>query len=146
MDYSTDNSFRGDPLTAIRLDKPSPELFADIAEEAARRCQSFKEKNKSTQLRRFYDELVMWHDKINFLDNNEARKIKFDEAVPFIQMLRAKVAYARGRDLVDDNFKMLFDTVVRQITTPETLRTGKLFLEAFLGYMRYLEEMKKNSR
>lgn len=127
---------------AVKLDPVEPNLFADIAFEAARNCIGERDKNKPAQLRKFYDELVMWHDKVHFAQTPEAKNDKFREASPFIQMLRAKAAYARGRGLVDDAFFNLFDDLVSQIKTPETLRTAKFFFEAFLGYKKYFEPSK----
>lgn len=123
----------------VVLNPVDPNLFSEIAFEAARNCIGERNKNTSAQLRKFYDELVMWHDKVQFAQTREARSEKFKEVYPFIQMLRAKVAYARGRKLVDDTFFNLFDNMVEQIHSPQDLRTAKFFFEAFLGYKKYLE-------
>lgn len=61
---------------------------------------------------------------------------KFDEYLPFIRMLNAKAAYARGRKLVDDNFVGLLNSGLQQVTNPETLHTFKLFMEAFMGFYK----------
>lgn len=131
-------------MIQVKLENtPQPQLFADTAQKAAQECCAVKgEVNKPSQLRRFYDELVMWDDKTT------ANKARFAEMLPFVQMMRAKVAYARGRKLVDDNFKDLFDGLIRQIDTMQKLRNARLFMEAFMGYLKYfcqLEEEKKNS-
>ena len=125
----------------VTLAPVDPNLFSDTALEAARACTSLKE-NKPAQLRKFYDELVMWHDKVQFAQSTEAKEAKFKEVSPFIQMMRAKAAYAKGRGLVDETFYNLFNNVVSQIQTPETLRTAKFFFEAFLGYMKYFNPNK----
>ena len=58
MSYTpTNGSFR------LSLDPVSADLFSDKALEAARLCTN-KDRNKPAQIRRFYDELVMWHDKV----------------------------------------------------------------------------------
>jgi hypothetical protein len=44
--------------------KIDPKLYSDIAERAARNVAQDRNKNKPAQLRRFYDELVLLHDKI----------------------------------------------------------------------------------
>lgn len=119
------------------------DLFSDQALSAARSCNDPK-KNASTQLRRFYDELVMWHDKVFADASPEKRKARFDAAIPYIQMLRAKAAYAKGRDLVNENFQELFDSLIRQIHSPEDLHTARLFMEAFMGFKKYLEKSKNN--
>ena len=55
-------------LTDIKFgDEISVTLFSDIAQRCANEIKSHQEKkdtNKRTQLRHFYDELVMWHDKV----------------------------------------------------------------------------------
>ena len=136
MNYSqTNGSLR------LSLEPVSPDLFSDQAQAAAQACSS-KMCNKPAQIRRFYDELVMWHDKIFAAKTPEAQMAKFNELLPFIQMICAKAAYAKGRKLIDDAFKNLIDNLIKQITTPARLKTAKLFFEAFLGYMKDLETMK----
>lgn len=122
----------------IQLKKPlSDNLFSDIAKKEAARVfeaggGSKGNKNKSTQLRKFYDELCMWNEKKNPLKEN----------LPFIRMLHAKVAYARGRDHVDIYFEQMFSHVINQITVdaPETLKHAKLFIEAFMGFYKAQEK------
>lgn len=129
-------------LPKIVLNPISPDLFSDLAEEAAKCCRD-KKLNKPAQLRRFYDELVMWHDKVFSQQTPEAQTKKFNELLPFIQMMRAKAAYAKGRNLINQNFRDLFNSLVQEIRSPETLHSGKLFFEAFLGYMKYYEATSK---
>ena len=96
-----------------RDDKPEPidtlkiqfknieaDLFDGVARQAAETIANNKKKelNKPTQLRRFYDEIVMWEAK------SAANKDRFSEYLPFIRMINAKAAYALGRNLVDQNF------------------------------------------
>lgn len=107
-----------------------PNIFSDIARENAFQCYN-KDKNKPAQLRQFYDELVMWDEKIS--SGNE----QFARALPFIQMMRAKVAYSFGRGKVTKEFRDMFDRVISQIDSEETLRHAKLFMEAFMGYLKY---------
>lgn len=117
-------------------------LFADIAQEAARTIAAAGagKTNKSSQLRKFYDELVMWHDKLAFEKTADARAAKYRELAPFIKMMNAKVAYARGRGHVDQNFEQLFSHLIRQIACPATLKNAKLFMEAVLGFLKAEEK------
>jgi CRISPR-associated protein Csm2 len=114
--------------------KIDPKLYSDIAETAAQRVAGERgdrnPRNKPSQLRRFYDELVALADKVGF-DSQ-----KFEEQRPFIQMLKAKVAYAKGRDKVDDNFRSLLCRVVDQTVDLDTLRQARLFMEAFMAYYK----------
>ena len=88
----------------VQLKNIPATLFSDIAQDKARTVHEAGEgkKNKSTQLRRFYDELVMWYERVQFERTPAERSAKYEEVAPFIQMLVAKAAYARGRDHVDE--------------------------------------------
>lgn len=98
--------------------------------------------NKSSQLRKFYDELVMWYDKV-FVENSDHRNAKYKELAPFIKMLCAKVTYARGRNHVSDGFEKLFIHVIRSVNSPDTLRNAKLFIEAFMGFYKATEKLEE---
>jgi CRISPR-associated protein Csm2 len=127
----------------IRFGKDlDPNLFADIAQAKARAIaeEGRGEKNKSTQLRKFYDELVMWHDKV--FEHGIDRAAKYRELAPFIKMLCAKVTYAKGRKHVSEGFERLFTHVIRAISDPDTLKQAKLFIEAFMGFYKAEEKEK----
>ncbi|MEH8028511.1 type III-A CRISPR-associated protein Csm2 [Gallibacterium anatis] len=121
----------------INFSNKPENIFSDIAEEAARDIKNNRESNKNTQLRKFYDELVLWNDRIQF--TKEDKRLLFKELLPFIKMMKAKVAYAEGRKRVDSNFRNLFNHCIDQIKSPETLRDAKLFMEAVIGYCRYID-------
>ena len=121
---------------AINLKKLSDNIFSDIAEAAAKHISS-PNQNKASQIRKFYDELAMWDEKIH------RNKAEYDKSAPFIHMLKAKVAYAKGRGHVDANFVAIFNHLIDQISDPQTLRHAKLFFEAMLGYRKAYET--KNS-
>lgn len=130
-------------VSDIKFGTAMPELlFADIAQDKARVIAEAGggKKNKSTQLRKFYDELVMWQEKIALEQDKEKRAERYKEHAPFIKMLAAKVAYARGRDHVDACFEKLFTHVIRQIDSPDTLKHAKLFMEAFMGFYKAEEK------
>jgi CRISPR-associated protein Csm2 len=127
----------------IKLQTPVPvELFAGIAQDKAITVAQAGggRKNKSTQLRKFYDELVMWFDKVHMERTKEAKASKYTEVAPFIKMMNAKVAYAKGRDHVDECFEQMFSHLIRQITDAETLKHAKLFMEAFMGFYKAQEK------
>lgn len=127
----------------IKLQTPvSVELFASVAEDKAITVARAggRRNNKSTQLRKFYDELVMWFEKVNLERTNDAKNSKYTEVAPFIKMMNAKVAYAKGRDHVDACFEQMFSHLIRQIDSPETLKHAKLFMEAFMGFYKVHEE------
>ncbi|MDR0736533.1 MAG: type III-A CRISPR-associated protein Csm2 [Zoogloeaceae bacterium] len=140
------NDRHRDPPPSIRLDdirfgeSIDDNLFADIAQAKARAIaeEGRGRKNRSTQLRKFYDELVMWHDKV--FDHGVNREEKYKELAPFIKMLCAKVTYAKGRDHVSEGFEKLFTHVIRAISDPKTLKQAKLFIEAFMGFYKAEEK------
>jgi len=105
-------------------------LYSDIAERAAENVAQDRNKNKPAQLRRFYDELVLLHDKA------VREPAKFEGQRPFIQMLKAKVAYATGRGNVDETFRSLLCRVVDQTVDVETLGQARLFMEAFMAFYK----------
>jgi CRISPR-associated protein Csm2 len=111
--------------------KIDPKLYSDIAEAAAKDVgKDCREQNKPSQLRRFYDELVMLQAKVG--SNTE----RFEQHQPFIQMLKAKVAYAEGRKKVDNRFATLLRCVVDQATDAATLKQARLFMEAFMAFYK----------
>ncbi|WP_373796418.1 type III-A CRISPR-associated protein Csm2 [Neisseria dentiae] len=108
------------------------DIFSTVAQEAAEHIQDFK-KNKPTQLRKFYDELAMWHDKVFQAAD---RADEYQKAAPFIQMLKAKAAYAKGRDHVNEQFVGLFNHIIGEINSADSLKNAKLFFEAVLGFRK----------
>lgn len=106
-----------------------------------------QDKNKSTQLRKFYDELVMWTDKVHSIGKLEpgqkseaVREARYRDSAPFIKMMNAKVAYAKGRNHVDDSFEAMFSHCIKSVSNAETLKHAKLFMEAFMGFYKAQEK------
>ncbi len=128
----------------IQLSHPiSADLFDSVAERAARviAANGQKQQNKSTQLRKFYDELVMWHDKVFIPSKGTgSREERLTEYLPFIRMMNAKVSYAQAREHVDASFTQLFRHLIQQIQTPDSLKYAKLFMEAFMGFYKAQEK------
>lgn len=143
----TDRSRQDTPSITVNTDDIdikvcAPNLFSDIAENTAKEIARYRSDrtNNSTQLRRFYDEMVMWFERVHFERTPQAREKKYEEVAPFIQMLVAKVAYAKGRGHVDANFDKFFASLIRQIEGVKTLQHAKLFMEAFMGFYKSQEK------
>ncbi len=118
-------------FNGIRFVKPlDPELFNGMAQQAAKAIADNRNFNKPSQLRRFYDELLTWETRV------AQRPDRFDEYLPLIRMINAKVAYAEGRRLVDSEFVNLMRHTLSEVRNPETLTTCKLFWEAFMGFYK----------
>lgn len=111
-------------------DLADDKIFSDYPEELAKLVAENRNANNRTQIRKFYDELVMWDDKVN-LDNTEYDKYKV-----LLKMMKAKIAYSKGRKHIDERFTMLFNKCMDQINSAQKLRQFKLFFEAFMGYYR----------
>ena len=125
----------------IVLKPISAELFNKVAKNVAKTIAENTKSNKPTQLRKFYDEIVMWDQKLIMVTDKNKRVEKFIEYLPFIKMLNAKVAYAKGRksgghELIDDNFVKLISHCLESVECPETMRNFKLFMEAFMGFYK----------
>jgi CRISPR-associated protein Csm2 len=121
----------------LKADPPPATLFDQDAEDVARKLDASaqadrggREKNKSTQIRRFYDELVGWQERIG----NDDEKFRKYEA--FVKMLNAKAAYAEGRRLVTSDFVTWFRDCVRQVESARTLNNFRLHFEAMLGFLK----------
>lgn len=118
--------------------KIDPGLFSDVALAVAQACSNAGSSNASSQVRRFYDEIVMWDEKIN----SKAPAVRdeiFSDCVPYIWMITAKLAYAKGRKLITDDFQTIFTLLIKQINNPLTLKQAKTFFEAYIGFAKALE-------
>lgn len=129
--YTNDKSVNKeyDFNSEFKLDVINKELFDTTAEKCARILSNSKS-NKGTQLRRFYDELVMWYERVH--SDDEA----FQNVLPFIFMIKSKVAYAVGRDNVNKDFQNFMNCLIDQITNRNTLKNAKLFMEAVMGFYK----------
>jgi len=111
-----------------------PKLFDRTAEDAAKIVVA--DKTKTSQLRRFYDELLRWEEKVNG-GGPEGAENRLRESLPFIRMMNAKAAYAKGRGLVGESFVTLLRKSLEQVNDkPVTLRYCRQFFEAFMGFYR----------
>ncbi len=104
------------------LDKQAREAAKRVADDGKNHA------NKPTQLRRFYDELVMWDEKTR--QNPE----RFEDYKPLIRMLKARAAYAEGRRHTTRIFTRMLDQMIDSIDSPEALHTAKLFFEALMRF------------
>lgn len=110
-----------------------PKLFSTTAEQWAKKIHESGggKSNKRTQIRKFYDEVVRYNTlaKVNPGD--------WDNILPYINMLIAKAAYAKGRNnLITEDFVGLMKDCVEQIRDPRDLDVFANFFEAFMGFYR----------
>lgn len=120
----------------LKTSPPPTTLFSKDAEDIAELLNKDTSKNKSTQIRRFYDELVGWQERIGTDEQ------KFRDYEAFIHMLNAKAAYAQGRNLVTEDFVKWLRDCIQQIDSPRTLNHFRLHFEAMLGFLKFLKKDK----
>ncbi len=118
------------------------DLFDSAAKTIAEELNKAKGKyNTTTQIRRFYDELIGWQQRIKGSNDGE-RNAEFEKYKAFIRMMNAKVAYAKGRELVDANFEFWFNAANKATTTAKALDHFRLHFEAVLGFLKGMEKPK----
>lgn len=118
-----------------------PALFFQKAEQLAeeidkegRNDRGLEKWNKSTQLRRFFDELV----RLNM--QAQAKEEDWGMIKPRVHMIVAKAAYAKGRDLVTDKFVTLVRDGITQVNSREDLQVFTNFFESFMGFYKALRK------
>lgn len=131
--------------SAIQFEPLQAELFSQIADDIAKTIAD-SQANKASQIRKFYDELCMWNERVQqagysrHASNPEAQQqqkdAKYRELEPFIKMLNAKVAYAKGRKHVDDNYEQLLRHCLGKVNNATSLKHCKLFMEAVMGFYK----------
>lgn len=122
------------------------ELFSNIAEEWAKKvCTAGLnskgdklEKNKISQIRKFYDEALHIKD---LLKSGEDYRSLF----PYIKMLNAKASYAEGRKLITKEFKDFISESLLEVKedSQKSFEVFLSFFEAFMGYYKFEESKYK---
>jgi len=112
-----------------------PTLFSTQAEQLAIKIAedciaSRRRMNKPTQIRKFYDEVV----RMNL--ETKSKSHQWEDILPLVHMITAKAAYAKGRELITDNFLDFIRSSVTQIERPEDLNVFANFFEAFIGFYK----------
>lgn len=109
-----------------------PKLFWEVAEEIANAIgnQESDKEDKKTQIRKFYDEVILYKDRIG---NNQE---EFKNKLPFIKMIYAKVSYSKGRKIISSRFDSFMKTSLQQVNTLEQFKVFVAFFEAFMGFYR----------
>lgn len=108
-----------------------PLLFSAIADNTAKAISGEdSRKNKGTQLRRFFDEIVRLNGQA------QQRDAEFYLILPQLHMMIAKVAYAKGRKLVTESFVDLMRVGINQIKDKDDLKVFTNFLESFMGFYK----------
>lgn len=112
-----------------------PTLFSKQAEELAKTLakenkEERKNPNKTTQIRKFYDEVLKLETQVR------TQSAKKEYVLPLLHMLIPKAAYAKGRDLVSDTFLNFIKDSVYQIRDIKDLKVFVQFFEALMGFYK----------
>ncbi len=110
---------------------PHPDLFSKTAEDWAIKNAVKGTENNPTQVRKFYDELVIFQSRL------VGKEADFEKYLPYIRMVKAKTAYAKGRKLISDDMKEFLDQSIDAIKDPDDFKLVVSFMEAFMGYFKY---------
>lgn len=117
------------------------DLFSEqarkIAEEVFNEADS--KKNKPTQLRKFYDEVLRFESILKSL-SAEKQSEEFKKMLPYLMMLNSKVAYVEARDLVSKNFRDFIKKSLEEIKTKDDFDAFSGLFEAFMGFYKYYDE------
>ena len=60
----------------------------------------------------------------------------FKQKLPYIKMINAKLAYAKARDLITDDFKDLFTNAINKIEDRADFFVFSDFFEAFVAFYK----------
>lgn len=109
-----------------------PNLFSNEAENLAKKVanEGTNSCNKRSQIRKFYDEVLNFSARVG----NDHKE--FEKMLPYLKMLNAKAAYAKGRGLISDSFKDFISTALQQVNDKDDFEVFKGLFEAFMGYYR----------
>ena len=107
-----------------------PDLFSTTAESQAQKVSANERSNKGTQLRKFYDEVLRLNTRA------KSNPSDWDNILPYVNMLIAKVTYAQGRKLVSEEFVEFMKASIVQIQEPQDLDVFANLFEAFMGFYK----------
>ncbi|MBF0337419.1 MAG: type III-A CRISPR-associated protein Csm2 [Nitrospirae bacterium] len=109
----------------------NPDLFSNNADNIAKKLSNNEGKNKSSQTRKFYDEVIMFNRRV------KEKPSEFEKILPYLKMLNAKAAYAEGRKLISSDFKDFIKGQIDQINDERDLDVFASFFEAIMGYYKH---------
>lgn len=124
-----------------------PDLFSEVANLKAKEIsddgkdESGKEKNNnSSQIRKFYDEIMNFKVQLNSKHDATA----FAQKLPYIKMLNAKFSYSYGRGYISSKCFYFFKDRITEIKDYDDFTAFADFFEAFMGfYKQYGKKQEK---
>jgi len=120
--------------------RPHNDLFSAYAQKIANTlAKADGQKNSSTQLRKFYDQVVRYYDDVRFQPSIADREETLSRLMPYILKLESTVFQAYEKSKIDANFKSFIDASMAQLRAKpdfETLKIFKTLFEAVLGFYK----------
>ncbi len=125
------------------------DLFSDIAKQETEKFLKFYPDNRgkkraergtpsSTQIRKFFNDILVIKQKIDIgLDNQEKEKI-FRKELPYIKMIKAKVAYAKSRGNINKEFETFLNKYIDNIKDIDDFFIFCDFFEAIIAYSKLI--------
>lgn len=116
-----------------------PDLFSDIANLKAKEIsddgkneRGEEKKNNSSQIRKFYDEIISFKVQLN--SNHD--DVTFEKKLPYIKMLNAKFSYSFGRGHITNKCFSFFRDRINEINDYNDFIAFADFFEAFMGFYK----------
>jgi len=97
-----------------------------------------EEKNKPTQIRKFYDAIFNLNQRQHkelIYKEDESQEISRNILAQLHRQL-ALVHYAKGRKLITQSFVSMMDELIKAVNTPRDLQIITDFLEAFMAFYK----------
>ncbi|MDD4527944.1 MAG: type III-A CRISPR-associated protein Csm2 [Candidatus Margulisbacteria bacterium] len=114
------------------------ELFSKKAEEivisltSVNKWEKIEKELDKNQIRKFYNDVLTIKSKINSSENIE---LEFERQKPYLNMLRAKVAYARSRKHIrGDNFVLFITNSLNEVNDVQDFKVFCSLYEAVIAY------------
>jgi CRISPR-associated protein Csm2 len=128
-----------DLMKKVNLENPTVDMFDTVAEGLAKIFETQKQKqdqNKPAQIRRFYDEVLRYAVKHQGSGDPKRDAELFARDLPFVRMICARVAYAKERGHVDDNFFRFVREGISKVKTSNDLQMFKTLFEAVIAFSK----------
>ncbi|MDR3049651.1 MAG: type III-A CRISPR-associated protein Csm2 [Elusimicrobiota bacterium] len=111
------------------------DLFSKTADDEAKKIaqQAGQKFNKYAQLRGFYDEAVKFRTQLLAKKDD---KDYFETKLPYIKMLNARLAYAKGRDKISEYCQKFWAERINAISDYADFTAFADFFEAFMAFYK----------
>lgn len=114
----------------------------DIAQKLVFSRVGKDDKETKTQIRKFYNEVKLLEKRLKDRKDSPDKEAEFLKILPLIKMIKAKVAYAVGREnaKISQSFKDFLFKSIDEIKDKEDFEAFVLHFESVIGY--YYEQAK----